>query len=178
MTRTLGASLKASLHHSGECHIRAPDATKWRGKGVAPKYLDEWKIDTASAYEFPFGILIPNSELRAGPWAAHRDNGTLWLKPGPQATEIAFFLTRITPLSYDRLRVQGWDTVLTDAQLPDGRRLLIVAGNGTISDGTRRQIEQAREHVASVSAELANPRLLAYAANDAGTRRFIEVAAR
>jgi hypothetical protein len=53
VTRTLGGALKASLHASGRCHIRAPDPQRWRGNGQPPRFLDGWQIDVASNCQLP-----------------------------------------------------------------------------------------------------------------------------
>jgi len=73
VTRTLGRSMKVSLHASGQCHVRAPDPKGWTGKGEPPSFLDTWSIDTASQYQFPFSVVIPEQELRHGEWFQHRD---------------------------------------------------------------------------------------------------------
>jgi hypothetical protein len=86
-TRSLGGSLKASLHESGRCHVRAPDPRFWLGTSSAPLFYDKWQIDVGSNSQFPFAVVIPESELRLGEWAKYRDKDTLWIN-APQGTVI------------------------------------------------------------------------------------------
>jgi hypothetical protein len=44
---------------------------------------------------FPFSIIIPEPELRAGEWAKHKDKGTIWLPVEKgKGIEVAIFLLR------------------------------------------------------------------------------------
>lgn len=179
--RTLGGMLKASLHESGRCHVRAPDPRKWLSPGNPPRFLDSWTIDPQSQYEFPFGVIIPTSELRPGPWSQHKNKGTLWLpaKPGA-AVEIALFLTRIDPLPLNQLTSAGWHTTIVAERLPDGRDLWVMAGDAELPDDKRSELDavktQARRVAPERTTEASNLRLLLFANNEHGTRRFVEAA--
>ena len=181
-TRTLGGILKASIHESGRCHVRAPDPSLWRSPGAPPRYLDTWHICPQATYAFPFGIIIPEQELRAGEWAKHRDRGTIWLPTTVgQGIEIAIFLIRTPSDQSESLASAGWHTTLVNASLPDGRILLVVAGNTTAHLDRKAELDEikagARALISTASVAPANPRLLLFATNESGTRRFIEVAA-
>ena len=182
VTRTLGGIMKASLYESGRCHVRAPDPQQWRGLGEPSNFLDEWDIDVSSKSQFPFGLLVPEQELRHGDWAQYRDKGTVWLEAKPGGgVEVALFLLRsdvdITP----RLNEAGWEICLVDATLPDGRRLLVVAGQSTLPPKKLAEREQfklaARAVIANQIGPVGNPRiLLLTGANEQGTRKFVEAA--
>lgn len=179
--RTLGGYLKASLHQSGRCHIRAPDQRFWRSTGTPPSFLDTWTINPESQYEFPFGIIIPASELRCSRWAKHKDKGTIWIpaKAG-SSVEIAVFLTRAEPRPVEALGSAGWTTTVVLERLPDGRDLWVVAGETTFPEDRKIEIENLKEHVrpqlALLPAPPENPRLLLVATDAKGTRRFVEAA--
>jgi len=180
--RTLGGTLKLSLHESGQCHVRAPDPRKWLSPGPPPRFIDLWTIDPHSLYEFPFGIIIPASELRHAVWAKHRNRGTVWIpaKPGG-AIEIAIFLTRAEPRPpLNSLASAGWDKVIVLERLPDGRDLWVVAGETKLPEERRIELERIKQQVRPLVSTLAtmpaNPRLLLFACNEQGTRRFVEAA--
>lgn len=179
--RALGGFLKASVHESGKCHVRAPDPTHWRSEGSPPRFIDAWTINPHSNYEFPFGIIIPASELRLGPWAKHKDKGTVWIPAKPEASvEIAVFLTRTEPRPINALESAGWTTTIVIERLPDGRDLWVVAGETTFPEDRRAELEgikvNIRPQLASLPTTPANHRLLLVAADDKGTRRFVEAA--
>ena len=184
ITRTLGETLKASLHESGRCHVRAPNPQRWRGCGEPPWFLDEWKIDVTSTYVFPFALVVPEQELRHGEWAQYRERGTVWLeaKPG-RGLEVAIFLVRAVGDLTAGLKAAGWETQLVDAVLPDGRRLLVVAGDAAVPPEKLAELEEARA-VARAGIEnhggpVGNPRMVLLAdANEGGTRKFVEAAVR
>ncbi|MFX0203610.1 MAG: hypothetical protein ACFFCW_46510 [Candidatus Hodarchaeota archaeon] len=179
--RTLGGTLKVSLHENGQCHVRAPDPSKWRSPGSPPRFLDRWTINPRSQYEFPFGIIVPTSELTRAVWAKHRDKGTVWLpaKPGA-AVEIAVFLTRAEPRPMNSLSSAGWNKIIVLERLCDGRDLWVVAGETKLPEDRRMELErikrQVRPLIATLPAAPANPRLLLFATNEQGTRRFVEAA--
>ena len=126
-TRTLGGLMKTSIHESGRCHIRAPDASKWRSPGPAPRFLDRWSIDPAAAFSYPCGVIIPETELRTGNWKKHKDKGTIWLPvKAREAIEVAILLVRTEGDCSSLLAAGGWSAPIVDSQLPDGRRLLVV----------------------------------------------------
>ncbi|MCI0724185.1 MAG: hypothetical protein L0338_35275 [Acidobacteria bacterium] len=179
--RTLGGLLKASLHESGRCHIRAPDPRKWLSPGHPPRFLDTWSIDPQNRYEFPFGVIIPASELRPGPWSQHKNKATLWLPAKPSAAvEIAVFLTRIHPLPVNQLTSAGWHTTIVAERLRDGRDLLVMAGDAKLPHDKRRELDEVKAQARRVASELntkqSNLRLLLFASNEQGTRRFVEAA--
>lgn len=180
-TRTLGGALKASFHEGGRCHVHAPDPRCWRSQGPSPRFLDVWAIDPQSSYQFPFAVVIPRSELRQGIWAKHRDKGTIWIPAQSEAVEIAVFFTRAEPRPFDSLRAAGWHTTVVVERLPDGRDLWVVAGDAQLPDERRVEIENLRTQIRRFRGELAvppaNPRLLLFATNEEGTRRFVEAAA-
>jgi len=179
--RTLGGLLKASLHRDGRCVVKAPDPGKWLSPGTPPMYLDIWRINLQSQSEFPFGVIIPTSELRPGPWLQHRNRPTLWLPGKPNAaTEIAVFLTRIHPLPIDRLTSAGWHTTIVAERLSDGRDLWVMAGDSSLPDDKRKELDVVKAYVRRVApeptTEKSNRRLLLFAKNEHGTRRFVEAA--
>ena len=174
--------MKASLHASGRCHVRAPDPQRWRGAGEPPRFLDAWDIDPASNYQFPFSVVFPEQELRHGEWAQHREKGTVWIEAlQGQGTEVAVLLVRADGDLSNGLAAAGWHTKVVDALLPDGRRLLLVAGRSTIPEERLRELETAKSAargvIAKNAAPVQNPRLLLLAgANEQGTRKFVEAA--
>jgi hypothetical protein len=181
-TRTLGGSMKASLHASGRCHVRAPDPLKWRGTGEPPRFLDTWQIDVASTYQFPFSVVIPEQELRSGDWAMHRDKGTVWLEAiEGQGVEVGIFLLRADGDLSPGLTSAGWHTTIVDALLPDGRRLLVAAGSAMVPAEKLAELETARAKAQAIlarsGATVGNPRMLLLAGpNEHGTRKFVEAA--
>ena len=182
VTRTLGKSMKVSLHESGQCHVRAPNPSGWTGNGEPPQFLDMWNIDTAANYQFPFAVIIPEQELRHGDWFQHRDKGTIWLNaPKSQAVEIALFLLRASGDYSAGLMAAGWQYSVVDTPLPDGRRLLVVAGHTTVPAAKLAELEAVRVASKAVAAHspepLGNPRMVLLAGPDAqGTRKFVEAA--
>jgi hypothetical protein len=181
-TRTLGGIMKASLHETGHCHVRAPDPQKWRGVGDQPRFLDVWNIDVSANYQFPFAVVIPEQELRHGEWAQHRDKGTIWIEAAPgRGVEIAIFLVRANgDLSYSP-EASGWSTMIVDAWVPDGRRLIVVAGDAAIPDTKLSELESvrltARATLENSSTVVRNPRILLLSGpNEEGTRKFVEAA--
>ena len=182
-TRTLGGILKASIHESGRCHIRAPDPASWRSPDVAPRFLDVWLIDPRATFAFPFAIVIPESELRNAEWASYRDRGTIWI-PVEQGRgiEVATFLIRSEADQSASLKAAGWKTTLVNTLLQDGRRLVVVAGDSMAHVEKQAELAAIREHARTMldSSEtaVANPRLLLTARDENQTRRFVEVALR
>jgi hypothetical protein len=179
--RTLGGYLKASVHESGQCHIRAPDQQHWRSPGSPPQFLDVWTINPQSQYEFPFGIIIPASELRHASWAKHKDKGTTWIRATPdKSVEIAVFLTRAEPRPIGAFESAGWTTIVVLERLPDGRDLWVVAGEASVPEERRRELEKLKQHIRPQLAKLptmpVTPRLLLVATDGKGTRRFVEAA--
>ena len=179
--RTLGGTLKVSLHATGQCHVRAPDPSKWLSAARPPRFLDLWRINPRSQYEFPFGIIVPTSELRQATWAKHRDKGTTWLSAKQDsAVEIAVFLTRAEPRPMTSLAAAGWHTTVVLERLPDGRDLWVVAGDSRLADDRRAELAGIRAQVRPLIARLpvapANPRLFLFATDGKGTRRFVEAA--
>lgn len=180
-TRTLGEKLKASIHESGRCHVRSPGPGFWRSPGAPPRFLEEWTIDPAAQVAQPFGIIIPEPELRAGPWKQHRDRGTVWIPARTgYSTEIAVFLLRPQQDPIPALVAAGWAGSIVDETLPDGRRLLVVIGWSTAHIAGQADIERFREQAApllsAADPALQNPRCVLVAADVRGTRRFVEVA--
>lgn len=179
--RTLGGYLKASIHESGRCHIRAPDQRHWCSPGNPPQFLDVWSIDQQSHYQFPFGIIVPASELRQASWAKQKNKETTWLPATPgKSVEIAVFLTRAEPWPMDALASAGWTITLVLERLPDGRDLWVVAGEAIVSEERHRELDSLKEHIRPQMAKLPtvplNPRLLLVATDGKGTRRFVEAA--
>lgn len=181
-TRTLGGSMKASLHASGRCHIRAPDPRHWRGAGDPPRFLDEWQLDLSANCQLPFSVVIPEQELRRGDWAVHRDKGTVWIEAHRSSgVEIAIFLVRAIGDLSASLMAAGWSTTIVDAQLPDGRRLLVTAGRSTVPAEKLAELETARATAQAAMARNAeavrNPRMVLLAGpNELGVRKFVEAA--
>jgi hypothetical protein len=179
VTRTLGKSMKVSLHASGQCHVRSPDPKGWTGTGEPPRFLDTWNIDATSRYQFPFSVVIPEQELRHGEWFQHRDRGTIWLDASKgQGIEVALFLIRASGDQSSGLTAAGWPISVVDAELPDGRRLLVVAGHITVPADKLAELETLKIGVRAHSPEpMRNPRMVLLAGPDAqGTRKFVEAA--
>lgn len=181
-TRTLGHSMKASLHEMGQCHVRGPDPQDWVGAGNPPRFLELWNIDPASNFEFPFAIVIPEQELRHGPWVAHRDRGTMWLQASQgMGVEIGFFLVRAHGDLSVSLAAAGWESGIVDSLLPDGRRLVVVAAYPKILKEKLAELEANRRRIGAFIAgnkiAAQNPRLIFLAGtDDHGTRKFVEAA--
>jgi len=182
-TRTLGGSIKVSLHQSGRCHVRAPDPSKWRGIGEQPRFLDVWNIDVSANYQFPFAIVFPEQELRHGEWARHRYKDTIWIEAAPSCgVEIALFLVRADGDLTRTLESSGWRTVIVDVLIPDGRRLFVVAGEATVPHAKLSDLESIRHTVRTAltnnASAVRNPRMLLLGGpNEQGIRKFIEAAA-
>jgi len=180
-TRTLGGVLKASIHSSGCCHIRAPSPESWKSPGPPPKFLETWNVDPLGEFAFPFAVSIAASELRIGAWPLYRDKGTRWLPVDPgYAVEIAVFLTRTEKDLLDYLRENGWRTALVDSRLPDGRRLVVMEGVVPLLEERRIELDAHRLKLQRVLAAVkpvpSNPRALLVASDQKGTRRFVELA--
>jgi hypothetical protein len=175
--RSLDGNMKASIHESGQCHVRAPDPSKWRSPGRPPQYLEKWAIDPRSALEFPIGIIVPRSELSRGPWQKHKDKGTLWIPMRSGAVQVGVMLVNADPVLTD-LSTAGWHTLIVCERLPDGRHLLIAAGDAEVSSEKRVELEsvkrQARALRAADSQPLANARLIFFAGSGQGTRNYVE----
>jgi hypothetical protein len=182
-TRTLGGALKASIHQSGRCHIRAPDPSKWKSLEPPPRFLDEWIIDPDVPYSHPFSVVIPEPELRAGQWKQHKDKGTIWLPVNSdEGIEVAVFLVRMDGDIDAALTASGWHTKLVDTLLPDGRRLIVVAGKSIAHVECAQELANLRTKMAAQlaahSEPVENPRALLTAIDHRGIRRFVEVAGR
>ena len=181
-TRTLGGTMKASLHMTGRCHVRTPSHATWHGSGNPPPFLDEWQIDPQSTFSFPFSIVIPSKELRTAPWPIHRDKGTIWIAAPPdKAIEVGFFLVRRTGELTQSLHAAGWSVTIVDALLPDGRRLIVAGGSAEFSKEKEKELctlrLSAKAFLGRVSNPPANPRLLLLAGpNEYGVRKFVEAA--
>jgi len=179
--RSFDGKIKASIHASGRCHVRAPGPEHWKSPGSPPRLLEEWIIDTSAPLARPFGVIIPEPELRAGAWRQHRDRGTVWL-PAREgfSTEIAVFLVRSQEDPLPALDAAGWG-IIVDAAMPDGRRLFVVHGWSTAHIAGQGDIDRFRAQAApllsAADPPLQNPRGVLVAVDDAGTRRFVEVAA-
>jgi hypothetical protein len=114
-SRTLGGVLKASIHESGKCHIRAPNPSAWVSPGSPPPFVDKWTIEPRAAYAFPFAVIVPELELRQGEWKQHRDKGTFWLNVEKGKTkEVARFLVREQSDQRNALAQVGWKEFLLD----------------------------------------------------------------
>ena len=180
--RTMAGALKASIHERGQCHVRGPDAKNWKLPGQPPKFLDVWSINPQANYEFPFGVIVPESELRGGEWARHRDKGTVWLPAAKgEGVEIAIFLIRSALDQSSALAAAGWHTTIVNASLPDGRRLLVVAGKSLAHEAGKEDIDgfrsRARPFIEAAETPFKNPRGILFASDKLGTRRFVEIAA-
>jgi hypothetical protein len=177
----LGSTFKVSLHESGRCHIRGPNPRLWISPGPPPQFIEEWNIDPQSKYVFPFKIVIPTSELRAGSWFKSKEKETRWLPvTSGVGVEIGFHFSRVLP-SESQLRSAGWHTTIISEPLPDGRHLWVLAGHAKLSDEKRREIElikaSARKVAAVRAPKATNLRLVLIAGgNEEGTRCFVEVA--
>lgn len=181
-TRTLGGSMKVSLHASGRCHIRAPDPQQWRGNGEPPRFLDVWAVDVSAQYVFPFSVVFPEQELRSANWAAHRDKGTVWVTAEHgKGVEIGIFLMRVTGDVTAGLNAAGWLRTIVDAPLPDGRRLIVAAGEVTLPASKLTELEAiqttAQDAIARSRRTPDNPRMVLLAGpNEHRVRKFVEAA--
>lgn len=180
-TRSFGGISKVSIHESGKCHIRGPDLKHWHSTGAPPKFLDAWSIDPQASFTFPFSIIIPEPELRAGEWTQFRDKGTVWLPAVQrQGIEVAIFLIRSNDDQSNALIMAGWHTTIVNTLLPDSRRLLVVASNSLAHDTIKRQTELSdirrttRAIISESSTPFLNPRLVLHTADENGTRHFVE----
>ena len=74
-----------------------------------------------------------------------------------------------------------WSAPMVNAQLPDGRRLLVTHGRSMAHVERAEELKAIHATIAKVVSSLrdppANPRALVTAVDDRGTRRFLEVAA-
>jgi hypothetical protein len=140
-----------------------------------------WTIDPQATSAFPFAIVVPEPELRIAEWAQHRDRGTVWLPVEKgRGLEVGVFLIRSDADQRSSLEAAGWRTGLVNALLPDGRRLIVVAGDSLAHLERQQELAAIRAHtkrmLGSSAAALANPRLLLTACDANQTRRFVEVA--
>jgi hypothetical protein len=180
--RTFGGSMKVSLHESGSCHVRAPDARHWSGNGVPPRYLEEWQIDVKSNHQVPFSVVIPAAELRGGKWPQLREKNTVWVDSPPEgAVQVAVFLVRAEGDLSAQFGAVGWTTCITDTPLPDGRRLLVLAGPATIPPERGRELAAVKASARAANAGIPKPvgnlrMVLVTGANEHGTRAFVEAA--
>lgn len=180
--RTLGGALKASVHESGQCHVRAPNSIRHGSPNASSHFLDVWSINPQAAYEFPFGIIIPEAQLRGGEWVQLRDKGTIWLPVAKnEGVEVAVFLIRSAADQSDALAAAGWHTIIVNTSLSDGRRLLVVAGKSMAHQTGQKDIDDYRAFahrlIDTTTTPFRNPRGLLFATDKSGTRRFVEVAA-
>lgn len=176
MTRTIGAVFKASIHERGRCHVKAPDPRAPGGSGIAARYLEKWSISTDGLYAYPFGIIVPTSELRHAEWPpSHRR--TTWVSPASSATVIGVILSRrdVTP---EQLRAARWTQVIGSDVLTDGRRLLIAVAHAEYPTAKRDELVAIRNTFHPSVGKLTNPRAILVAGdNGSGTRHFVEIAA-
>jgi hypothetical protein len=176
MSRTIGGVFKSSVHESGRCHVRAPGTAKWAGTGPPPAFLQEWHIDPRATVAFPFGIIVPTSELRERQWPSPHKK-TVWLRPRSTATEIGVFLTNAEPTA-ENLNASGWSRVLSNEVLPDGRHLSIVVGYPELPEAKSNELVALKDSLVNTSfALLENPRLVLVAGDVGGTHHFVEAAA-
>jgi hypothetical protein len=168
--------LKASIHESGLCHVRAPDPQAWQSPGAPPAFLDKWKIDPAAAAVLVFHILIPTSELREGPWAVQRKRDTTWVTPRSEATDIGVFLTRVKPEPRAQLAAAGWSTTIAADTLPDSRQLWLMAGDTAMAARKRVELDNfkisARNRIPPTAG---NYRAVLFAGAEGDVRTFVEV---
>jgi hypothetical protein len=108
--RSLGGTLKASLHQSGKWHIAySQRAFEERVKGVIPKfedrYIEKWPRppEFAPGITPAFRIVTPWSAITA-PIIGSKVKRVKWLPnaPKPKATEIDILITQST------ITVSGW----------------------------------------------------------------------
>lgn len=174
--------MKASFHASGRCHVRAPDPRFWLDCQPPPKFLLAWHIDPAVSYSFPFAVVFPEQELRVAEWAKHKDKKTVWVSASQgKGTEVAVFFIRSPGDQSMALQKVGWHTHIVDAMLPDGRRLIIAAGDASVPLEKLAELNsvkaQARRVMEQQAQQPQNPRLVLVAdANENGTRKFVEAA--
>jgi hypothetical protein len=180
--RVLGQTFKISLHESGECHVASGSTGSMHQPGTRPRFVETWKINPNDQVVQPFGIVVPEVELREGDWARHRDKGTRWIPVHDgSSVEIAIFLTRVHPPPRDELAAAGWHTIIVCERLPDGRDFWVIAGDGGAIPETRRielqnMKDACRRALTSRSLSPTNPRILALATDDRGTRRYVDAA--
>lgn len=181
-THTLGGTMKVSFHESGRCHVRAPRPEYWRGAGEPPEFLLAWDIDPCANYNFPFSVMVPEQELRIAEWAKHKDKRTIWIQaPLGKGVEVAVFFVRSADDLSLSLQSLGRHTHIVDAPLPDGRRLIVTAGESAVPAERLKEVEsikaEARLAIQEASIRPATPRLVLIAdANEQGIRKFVEAA--
>jgi hypothetical protein len=182
-TRALGGVFKASIHESGQCHIKAPNVENWLEPAEYKKTVEIWSIDPKAAYAFPFAIIFPEQQLRSGEWSKHREKGTVWLACKEfQSIEVGFFLVRSDADPVQSLVTAGWSRILVSEILPDGRRLLVAAGHPAHPLNSAHLAAAAdvrtsgRSVIARSGKVYVNPRAILVARDDIGTRRFVEIA--
>lgn len=145
---------------------------------------ETWIINPASSHEFPFAVVVPEPELRHTEQARRREKGTIWIQaPRGQGIEVAIFLIRAEGDLSDRLFAAGWAAHIVDAQLPDGRRLLVVARHSTLPAEWLPELAATKSTVRSTMTAQATQvhdasMLLVSGPNGRGTRTFVELAVR
>lgn len=180
-TRTRGGTMRASLHATGRCHLGLPDPKYLRGGGGPPRLTETWKINPASGHEFPFAVFVPEPELRHTELTRYRRKSTVWIQaPRGQGIEVAIFLIRAEGDLADNLFAAGWAAQIVDAQLPDGRRLLVVARHSTLPGEWLPELAATKNAVRGAMAVRSDQThgagmLLVAGPNDRGTRTFVEV---
>jgi hypothetical protein len=173
--RMFNGELKVSIHQSGECHIELPE-------GMRPfsntKYWRIWNIDPAASYVQAFGIITPTCELRDGNWKQIDEDGTHWVTPGAESTEIAILLLRIRPEPVAELSRAGWSELIVYRPLPDGRDLCVVAGPAAATEESKANLRQfkdeARWTLQETHSHRAHPRACGLSEHG-GIHRWIDV---
>jgi hypothetical protein len=142
------------------------------------------QIDVGSNSQFPFAVVIPESELRLGEWAKYRDKDTIWIN-APEGTviRVGVMLVRADGDLSANISAAGWSTSIADAPLPDGRRLLVTAAAlpGAYLAERLADLAAAKATALAVASRSSTPigqvRMLLFAgSNEQGTRTFVEAA--
>jgi len=181
LTRITGKAFSVSIHETGRCHIHAPPNYIPASADTDPHFADVWHINPASPFEYPFGFVIPTSELRTGPWRKIPDKRTIWISPmGAESVSIGVFLTRTPSPPYHEMKNAGWQETIVGKRLPDGRDLWVLSARVSLNEEQRTQLSDLRLRLHSVATTSANsyiaPRGLFKAQDNNGTRRYIDVA--
>jgi hypothetical protein len=109
------AQWKASLHASGECHLKLPMIEEW------------WRIDVSALSITAFIVEVAATELRRGPWLP-RSPDTVWLDAPPhRIVAVAIVLSRVPPYQLPVSPTSRRQEVLLEHRLADGRWLEVVA---------------------------------------------------
>ena len=184
--RTLGGVWKASLHQSGRCHLRVPQAAVPAPNNlpVEQRFMDVWeRADVLPGISHPLSVFIPESELRPIEWGREKPKDTVWLpRPAPGfAVEVSIVLTRPDAVLPPEWPGRGIRPLL-EADLVNGDRLWALWHAFEMGDAKERQLHDDKQRALQLSApalqgrDNRNVRVLLFGHNER-SRFFLEAAA-